>query len=278
MSYRINTNVSAMVAQRSLSRTNKEQGVTFNRLSTGSRITKSSDDSAGLAISEKLRSHIRSSTQAVRNTADGISMLQVAEGGLNELTNILIRLRELAIQASSDTLADVEREFTDVEFQNLVEEIDRITAVTEFNGRKLLDGTGDVYDIQVGIKNDDFEDRISFNAGESNVKASSLGIDGLGVSKKADAHGSLDKIDTAITKVTGTRANLGAIQNRLSSATENLRISIENQSFARSRIADTDYALESSNNVRYSILSQAGTAVLAQANTRGQWALQLLGG
>ena len=222
MSYRINTNVSAMVAQRSLAKTNREQGVTFNRLSTGSRITKSSDDSAGLAISEKLRSHIRSSTQAVRNTADGISLLQVAEGGLNELTNILIRLRELAIQSSSDTLADMERKFTDVEFQNLLQEIDRITSVTEFNGRKLLDGTGEIYNIQVGIRNDDFEDRISFNAEESNVSTSSLGIRTIKVDSKSDAQNSLSRIDSAISQVAGNRANLGAIQNRLASAAEKL--------------------------------------------------------
>ena len=277
MGFRINTNVSSMIAQRALGSVNEEHSSTLNRLSTGSRITKASDDSAGLAISEKLRAHIRSSKQAVRNTADGISLIQIAEGGLNEITKILIRLRELSIQSSSDTISNKERDFVDIEFQNLIREIERISAVTEFNGRRLLDGSGQTYDIQVGIKNDDFQDRIKFHSGESNVRTSNLGIDDLNVTTKKDAQGNLDTLDEALQTVSGNRATLGAVQNRLNSAVQNLQISIENQSIARSRIADTDYALESSNNVRENVLINAGTAILAQSNMQGQAALKLLG-
>ena len=266
-----------MVAQRSLRNSSEEQSTTLNRLSTGSRITRSADDAAGFAISEKLRGHIQSSQQAVRNIADGVSLIQIAEGGLNELTNILIRLRELSIQASSDTISNTEREFTDIEFQALTKELDRIAAITEFNGQKLLDGSGDVYEIQVGISNDDFEDRISFNAGENDVRTKGLGVNGLGISRKEKAQGGLDRIDDAITKIAGSRARMGAIQNRLNSASFNLQVSIENQSEAKSRISDADYALESSNRARHSILVQTGTAVLAQANLQGQAALKLIG-
>ena len=277
MGFRINTNVSSMIAQRALGSVNEEHSSTLNRLSTGSRITKASDDSAGLAISEKLRAHIRSSKQAVRNTADGISLIQIAEGGLNEITKILIRLRELSIQSSSDTISNKERDFVDIEFQNLIREIERISAVTEFNGRRLLDGSGQTYDIQVGIKNNDFQDRIKFHSGESNVRTSNLGIDDLNVTTKQDAQGNLDTLDEALQTVSGNRATLEAVQNRLNSAVQNLQISIENQSIARSRIADTDYALESSNNVRENVLINAGTAILAQSNMQGQAALKLLG-
>ena len=203
MAYRINTNIPAMVAQRSLGKVGREQSTTLNRLSTGSRITQSSDDAAGLAISEQLKGHIRSSKQAVRNVSDGISLIQIAEGGLTELTNILIRLRELSIQSASDTLSDTERGFSDLEFQSLSSELDRISAVTKFNNKRLLDGSGDNYDLQIGIGNDDFEDRISFNAGDTDVRTSTLGVNGLSVGTKGGARESISKIDGAISKVTG---------------------------------------------------------------------------
>ena len=277
MAYRINTNIPSMVAQRSLGKASEEQSRTMNRLSSGLRITSSSDDAAGLAISERLRGHIRSSRQAVRNTADAISLVQVAEGGLSELTNILIRLRELSVQSASDTLSDKERMFSDLEFQSLSEELDRIASVTKFNGRRLLDGSGGEYEFQVGIHNDDFEDRISFDAGEINVSTSSIGVKGLGVQSKSDAQDSLSQIDEAMMKVTGSRAMLGAVQNRLSSVSQNLTVSIEGQAATKSRIVDADYAHETSNNVRQNILVQAGIAVLAQANTKTQSVLKLIG-
>lgn len=213
----------------------------------------------------------------MRNVSDGISLLQIAEGGMNELTNILIRLRELSVQAASDTISDTERGFSDIEFQSLQEELDRITAVTEFNGRKLLNGTGGVYDLQVGIGNNSFEDRIRFRAGDTDVTTSTLGVGELSVATKENAQEGIENIDEAISKVAGSRAMIGAMHNRLNAAAENLNISIENQSSARSRISDTDYAAEVSNNVRSNILVQSGTSVLSQANVQNQAALKLLG-
>ena len=163
MGFRINTNVASLQAQNSLTKVNRESQESFSKLSSGQRITKASDDAAGLAISEKLKAEIRSSQQATRNANDGISMIQVAEGGLNETSNILTRLRELAIQSASDTLGDAERSMTNLEYQQLKSEMDRISKVTEFNGKKLLDGTSDKYDFQVGSKNDPFQDRITFD-------------------------------------------------------------------------------------------------------------------
>ena len=265
-----------MVAQRALGEVNEKNTATLNRLSTGMRISKASDDAAGLAISEKLRGQIRSSQQAVRNAGDAISLVQIAEGGLGELTNILIRLRELSMQSASDTISDTEREFTDTEFQSLLLEMERITMATEFNGKRLLDGSGDAYELQIGYGNDDFIDRITFNAGELNVRNTHLGINKLSVSTKENAQNGLEAIDEAVSMVVGNRASIGALQSRLSSTIRNLRFSIENQSLAKSQIADTDYAVQTSKNVQENILIQAGTSVLAQANSQGQAALSLL--
>ena len=265
-----------MVAQRALGEVNEENTATLNKLSTGMRISKASDDAAGLAISEKLRGQIRSSQQAVRNAGDAISLVQIAEGGLGELTNILIRLRELSMQSASDTISDIERGFTDIEFQSLLLEMERITMATEFNGKRLLDGSGDAYDLQIGYGNDDFIDRITFNAGELNVRNAHLGINNLSVSSKENAQDGLESIDEAVSMVVGNRASIGALQSRLGSTIRNLRFSIENQSLAKSQIADTDYAIQTSKNVQENILIQAGTSVLAQANSQGQAALSLL--
>jgi flagellin len=277
MGFRINTNISSLAAQRSLGNVNRKQGDTLDKLSSGTRITKAADDAAGLAISEKLKAHIRSTKQAERNANDGISLIQTAEGGLNEISSILIRLRELSIQSASDTVSDVERGFTDLEFQNLKKEIDRISAVTEFNGKKLLNGEGDKYDVQVGINNDDFEDRISYDAAKTNSSTGNLGVDGLEVNSKEGAQGGLASLDSAIQQVAGQRAELGAIQNRLSSTIQNLQVSAENQSAANSRIRDTDFASETAENAKLNVLKQAGTSVLAQANMKGQAALSLIG-
>ncbi|MBL7663975.1 MAG: flagellin FliC [Bacteriovoracaceae bacterium] len=277
MGFRINTNTASIASQRALSMNNRALEDSLAKLSSGSRITKAADDAAGLAISEKLRSYIRSTAQADRNANDGISMVQVAEGGLNEVQNILTRLRELAIQASSDTVGDTERQFTDMEYQQLKLEVERIAQVTEFNGTKLLDGSGDVYDFQIGINNDDFQDRIKFDAAQTNARVSALGIDDQSIASKEGAQGSLDVVDQAIEQVSRYRANLGAVQNRLISTSQNLQISNENLQSANSRIRDVDYASETANNARNGILNSAGTAVLAQANMNGQNALKLIG-
>ena len=277
MGLRINTNVTSLAAQRTLGKNNTEQANVLGKLSSGTRIVRSADDAAGLAISEKLKAQVRSTNQAERNANDGISMIQTAEGGLNEISSILIRLRELSVQSASDTVGDTERKFTDLEYQNLKQEMERISQVTEFNGKKLLNGAGDKYDIQIGINNDEFQDRIAFDTQILNSSISSLGVDGLTVGSKEDAQAGLVAIDSAIQNVSGQRAELGAKQNRLSSTISNLQVSSENLSAANSRIRDTDYAAETAKKTKLDILTNAGTSVLAQSNTAGQAALALIG-
>jgi flagellin len=277
MGLRINTNVASLSAQRTLGVHNRDQADSLGKLSSGTRIVRSADDAAGLAISEKLKSQIRGVNQAERNANDGISMIQVAEGGLNEVSNILTRLRELAVQSASDTVGDTERKFTDLEYQNLKQEIERISQVTEFNGKKLLSAEGEVYDFQIGINNNDFQDRIKFDTGMLNSSLTNLGISSLNVAKKEDAQMSLAAVDEAIVKVSGQRAELGAKQNRLTSTIQNLQVSSENLGAANSRIRDTDYASETARNAKLNILNNAGASVLAQSNAYGQNALKLIG-
>lgn len=277
MGFRINTNVASLQAQGSLKKVNAETENTFAKLSSGSRITKSADDAAGLAISEKLKAEIRSANQANRNTNDAVSMVQVAEGGLNETQNILTRLRELAIQSASDTVGDVERGMTNVEYQQLKDELNRISQVTEFNGTKLLNGTGDKKEFQIGTKADEFENRIAYEPGQMDASMESLGIDSLSVASKSGAQDSLASVDAAIEKVSSQRASLGALQNRLVSTSNNLSVYTENLSSANSRIRDVDYAEETAKSARNSIISSAGSSVLAQANMNGQAALKLIG-
>lgn len=277
MGFRINTNVSSIAAQRSLSVNARESESNLAKLSSGSRITKAADDAAGLAISEKMKANIRSLKQADRNANDGISMVQTAEGGLNESSSILTRMRELAVQTSSDTVGDTERGMSNMEYQNLKLELERISQVTEFNGKKLLNGEGDKYDFQVGANNDAFQDRISFDAKQVNSGLGSLGVSELDVSTKEGSQESLAALDSAIEKVSGSRAFLGGIQNRLVSTSNNLQVNVENMSAANSRIRDVDYADATATKAKNDILSSAGTSVLAQANMSGQNALKLIG-
>ena len=273
----ITTNVASLNAQKNLTGTNRAMDQSLARLSSGFRINQAADDAAGLAISENLRAQIRGLGQASRNSQDGISLVQVAEGGLNEVSNMLIRLRELGVQASSDTIGDTERKFLDVEYQQLKSEIQRISEVTQFNGFDLLNGTGGVMDIQVGVHNDPFKDRISFNTAAANATLASLGISAESLATKESAQISLEAIDTAMVSVNAMRANFGAMQNRLTSTMNNLAIAHENLSAANSRIRDTDVAKESAELTRNSILRQAGVSVLGQANQAQQVALKLLG-
>lgn len=276
MGLRIATNVQSMNAQRNLSTSFEKQASALNKLSSGQRITKAGDDAAGLAISEKLKGSIRSMQQANRNANDGISLIQTAEGGINEVSNILLRLRELSVQAASDTVGDVERGFTDKEFQNLKSEIDRISNVTKFNGTNLLNGSGKTLDFQVGIENSPENDRLQYATAQTDVTLGHLGLSDSGTMSKESAQNNLAKIDMAIQSVNENRAGLGALQNRLSSTVNNLSISTENLAAANSRIRDTDMASESSELTKQSILSQAGTAVLSQANSSQNLALKLL--
>jgi len=276
MGFRIATNVSSINAQKSLKRISDKEGITSAQLASGSRITRSSDDAAGLAISEKLRANIRSSEQANRNANDGISMIQVAEGGLNESANILIRLRELAIQSASDTVGDNERSYTDLEYQQLKSELQRISQTTKYNGVSLLDGSGDKLDFQIGAGNDSFEDRITYTPGDINAGLDALNMGGENVLGKEDAQTSLENVDEAIKTVSGQRAILGALQNRLLTTSANLETSVENMSAANSRIRDVDYAAATAKATQNSIMKQAGISVLAQANQSPQNALRLI--
>ncbi len=277
MGFRINTNVASMQAQSSLNKVNRESQDSFAKLSSGQRITKAADDAAGLAISEKLKAEIRSAQQANRNVNDGVSLVQVAEGGLNETSNILVRMRELAIQSASDTVGDSERGMANLEYQQLKSEMDRISQVTEFNGKKLLNGSGDKIDFQVGTGADEFKDRISLDTSVINSGIDAMGVEGVDVSSKEGAQGSLGALDSAIEKISGQRAVLGSLQNRLTSTSNNLQVYTENMSAANSRIRDVDYAEESAKQARNQILTSAGTSVLAQANVSSQNALKLIG-
>ncbi|HEY8272023.1 MAG TPA: flagellin [Pseudobdellovibrionaceae bacterium] len=277
MGMRITTNVAALNAQKNLGMTQRSMNTSMARLSSGMRINQAADDAAGLAISENLKAQIRGLRQANRNANDGISLVQVAEGSLNEVSNMLIRLRELGVQAASDTIGDTERKFLDVEYQQLKSEIQRVTESTNFNGYDLLNGTGGIIDIQVGTHNDPFKDRISFNASAANATLESLGLVSESAATKEGAQLSLDVVDQALVSVNAIRANFGAMQNRLTSTSNNLLVSDENLSAANSRIRDTDVAAETSEMTRNSILLQAGISVLGQANNSQQMALKLLG-
>lgn len=277
MGMRISTNIAALNAQRNLMGSQRVMNKSMAQLASGSRINIAADDAAGLAISENLKAQIRSSAQAQRNANDGISMVQTAEGGLSEISNIVTRLRELGIQAASDTVGETERGFLDKEVQQLKNEVQRIASVTTWGTTKLLDGSSPDFDFQVGIFNSDFEDRITFAAAENVATLDSLGLGGLDYTSKEGAQSGLELLDAAQTSVNGTRANLGALQNRLTSTVDNLGVSQENLSAANSRIRDTDVAMASSEMVRNNILLQAGTSTLAQANQSNQLALKLIG-
>lgn len=277
MGMRVSTNIAAINGQRNLIGSQRMINNSMAQLSSGSRINKAADDAAGLAISENLKAQIRSATQAQRNANDGISMVQTAEGGLNEMSNIIIRLRELGIQAASDTVGDTERGFLNKEVQQLKSEVQRIANVTTWGTTKLLDGSSPTFDFQIGLFNNAEEDRISFEAGKNVATLDALGIADIDYTSKEGAQESLSSLDDAQTSVNGIRANLGALQNRLTSTVDNLGVAQENLSAANSRIRDTDVAQASAEMVRNNILLQAGTSTLAQANQVNQLALKLLG-
>ncbi len=289
MGLRINTNVPSLAAQRSLRNTNESLSDNLSKLSSGRRIVKSADDAAGMAISSRLTAKIRGNYQAERNANDGISLVQTAEGGLNEAQNILGRMRELAIQAASDTIGNEERKLAEMEYQQIKQELDRISKVTEYNGTKLLDGTGGLFDIQVGVQNNPFNDRITFDSGRVNASIETLGLGetadedgevshaGVSILTKEAARESLDRVDQALTSVASSRASLGAVQNRLQSTIQNLQIAGENMSAANSRIVNADYAREISENARLNILANAGISALAATNQRNNLVLKLLG-
>lgn len=277
MGLRINTNVQSLVAQRNLGVSNSSQQHSLEKISSGTRIARAADDSAGLAIASKMNADIRSLRQDNRNANDGISLVQVAEGGMNEISNILTRFRELSIQGASDTIGDKERGFINKEMQQLRGEIDRISATTEFNGRKLLVGEGEKLEIQVGLNNSPEHDRFHYDTAKLNTTAAALGVADVNTETKQAAQENLAKIDGAIKMLSENRSEVGALQNRLQSSVSNIQVYEENLSAAKSRIYDVDVASETAELTKSNILSQAGTAVLSQANNNAMGALKLLG-
>lgn len=277
MGMRVSTNIASVNAQRNLVGSQKSIQKSMQQLASGSRINIAADDAAGLAISEGLKAQSRSANQARRNANDGISMIQTAEGGLNEISNIVVRLRELGMQSASDTVSDTERGFLNKEVTQLKSEVQRISNVTTWGKTKLLDGSTPTFDYQVGLYNDPENSVISFNASENMATLDALGLDGLDFASKEGAQGGLESLDAALTNVNGMRSNLGALQNRLYSTADNLSVQDENIQAANSRIRDTDVAQASSEMVRNNILLQASTATLAQANQTNSLALKLIG-
>ncbi len=276
MGLRINTNIASLTAQRALSGITDRLAVTYKRLATGLRINTAADDAAGLAISERLRAQVRSLQQAQRNAQDGISLAQTGEGALNEVSNILIRLRELGVQAANGSVSSQDRRTLDEEFQQLVDEVDRIGRATEFNGIKLLDGSSSNVQFQVGIGISLGVDTLA--ATLAPMLATGLGIDVLGITNVGAATTALAALDSAIDSVSRLRSRFGSLQNRLESSIRYLGVQQENLAAAESRIRDVDIAQETANLARLQILQSAAISVLAQANTQPQLVLRLLNG
>jgi flagellin len=276
MGLRINTNVQSLAAQRNLGTNNRMLGNSLEKLASGSRINRAADDAAGLAISDKMNASIRSLRQASRNANDGISMIQTAEGAMNEVGNMLVRMRELSIQGASDTVGASERGFIDKEVQALKSEVDRIAQSTEYNGSKVLNGEGGVLDFQIGMHNKDSEDRFQYDTRNTDVRIERLGLAAVATTSKESSQNNLGALDEAIRTLNENRSGLGALQNRMFSTINNLQIYDENLSAAKSRIRDVDMASETSEQTRQNILTQASTSVLAQANNNSQLALKLL--
>ena len=274
MGLRVNTNVASINAQRNLSSVNDALANNFRRLATGLRIATAADDAAGLAISERLRSQVRSLEQAKRNSMDGVSLVQTAEGSLNEVNSILIRLRELAVQAANGSVSDADKATLNSEFSTLVTEINRIGRSTAFNGINLLDGSSSSISFQVGLGTSTAIDQISISL--TPALSTSLSLNSLDIGSTGSTTTAITNIDSAINAVSALRGRLGAAQNRLNSTINNLASTVENLSAAESRIRDVDVAYETAQLTRNSILQQASISILSQANAQPQSALNLL--
>ena len=271
MGLQINTNVAALTSYRNLTGTQGAQQTSLERLSSGLRINRAADDAAGLAISEKLRSQVNGLNQAQANAQDGVSLIQTAEGAMNESHAILQRMRTLAVQSASDTNTDSDRLQIDKEIQALTSELDGIATRTQFNGMTLTNGDFTGKKLQIGANADQ-----TMDVDITSIKAADLGVSG-DVKSQANANTFITSLDGAIEKLAGQRADLGALQNRLDHTIKNLGVSAENLAASESRIRDTDMAKEMTSFTRSQILSQAGTAMLAQANQSTQGVLRLLG-
>ena len=274
MGLRINTNVASIAAQRTLGASQQREDHALQAIASGSRIVHAGDDAAGLAISENLRGQIAGIRQARSNSNNAISLIQVAEGGLNEQTNILIRLRELAIQAASDNVSDTERGFLDQEYGSLTDEFDRIARTTKFGNKNLLDGSGGEFVFHVGAFAGK-ENQIRYNL-DADSTSSKLNVDGLSIKDRDDAESNLEHLDQALVGISSIRANFGAIQSRLQATTSNLDTQYENLAASKSRLSDADIAYETGEVTQASVLQQAGIGVLAQANQATMRAAKLL--
>ncbi len=274
MGLRISTNVASIGAQRVLSKQQQRMEHAQSALASGSRIVKAADDAAGLAIGENVRGQMVGIKMARNNAYNAQSLIQVSEGGLNEINNILIRLRELGVQAASDTVSDTERDFLNQEAQQLTMEADRIAKTTRFGNKTLLDGSGEELEYHVGPFAD--EDNVISYQMNADATASTIGISGVSVADKGSARDTLQSVDEAIVKLSKMRADFGAVQSRLQMTTSNLDIQYENIAAARSRIMDADVAYESSEMTSAQILQNASVSVLAQSNQNGAAALKLL--
>lgn len=275
MGLRISTNLPSISAQRVLQVQQKRMDHATQALASGTRIVNASDDAAGLAISESLRGQIRGISQARNNAFNATSAIQISEGSLNEVTNIMIRLRELGVQSASDTIGEKERLYLNEESKNLIEEADRIAKTTRFGSKQLLDGSGGEQQYHVGaFGGEENVIRVSLS---SDARASELGIDGIDITDKSGAREALNRVDEALVKVGTMRANFGAIQSRLNATTSNLDVQYENLSAANSRIRDADVAKETSEMASAQVLQSAAVSVLAQANQFPSMALKLIG-
>lgn len=282
---RINHNISSMITQGSLFKVNREMGKSLERLSTGLRINRAADDAAGLGVSENLRTQVRGTAQAIRNAQDGIAAITIAEGAANEISGILQRMRELAIQTANDTLTSTERAYADAEFQHLDSEIDRIARVTNYNGMDLLSSDSDRFGFSassddgsvlwIDANNSVGTDSITVSI--ATLTSNGLSVDSLSLSAQGSSVSAVSALDSAIDAVNNMRSNMGAYVNRLEHAINNLLISNTNQQSAESLIRDVDFASESTQFTRNQILTQSGTAMLSQANMTPQSVLQLIG-
>jgi flagellin len=277
MSITIRTNTTASVAQRHLAEAGDVAAVNERRLASGERITRAGDDAAGLSISSKIRGSVRSINQGIRNTHDGVSMIQTAEGGMTEIGNLLVRIRELSVQGASDTVGAQERRMIDVEVGQLMQEVDRIADTTQYNGKRLLSSNGTELEIQVGKDNDPDADRYRIERVRLNVGSESLGLEEISTLTRDDARNNLYQVDLAIERLSRKRAELGALQNRLFAGIAAGGVHSENLTAGRSRLADTEFAEATAALTRSQIQTQSNLSVLAQSHTSANVALKLIG-
>ncbi len=279
MAQTINTNVMSLTAQRNLSRSQNTMATSMERLSSGLRVNSAKDDAAGLAIAERMNTQVRGMNVAIRNANDGISLAQTAEGGLNEIGNMMQRMRELAVQSANGTNSESDRANLNAEYGALAEEIGRISETTAFNGVKVIGSGATSFSFQVGANAGEQLDisttNIASNADVAAAVAASIG--GASTTGIGNASAAITALDSAIDAITTSRASYGAVQSRFESAINNLQIGVENQSAARGRIVDADFAVETAALTRSQILQQAGNAMVSQANSAPQSVLQLLG-